>query len=130
MFDVTVIKPEDQRYPTAADWFTGPDGVRHFRISDMGEQSTRLVAIHEQIEELLCNAAGVTQEQVDEWDNAHLDAEDPGLLPGCPYQEWHMIALAIEHMLAAEIGLDWGEHDDAVNAAFDVAEAACAAREK
>jgi hypothetical protein len=69
-----------------------------------------LIAIHELIEAALCEVAGITEKQVDEFDmSAEIQdfAGEPGDLHDAPYYRQHQIASGIERLLAAEMGVDW-----------------------
>ena len=75
----------------------------------------QLVAVHELVEALACNVAGVTQEAVDEFDmGAGSVLEEPGMDPAAPYHQQHIAATVVEMVLASVLGVDWAEYDVAV----------------
>lgn len=78
-----------------------------------------LVVIHELIEQFLSECAGVTNEQIDEFDFAYeaaLDEGEPGDHILAPYYKQHQFATGIERILAAEANVDWLEYERQVNA--------------
>jgi hypothetical protein len=111
MIMVSKVLHRRQRYPTVGDWqFFGHD--LNVTVSDTGHSGSEwLVAVHEIIEAILCKYNGVAEESVDKWDISHLDSPDPGSIPGCPYYREHMFATMIERALAAEMQVDWNEHE-------------------
>lgn len=79
-----------------------------------------LIAIHELIEWTLCQFAGISNEEIDDFDKNHLlhhskpessnktfAADEPGDCTAAPYYRQHQIASGIERLLAAELGVDW-----------------------
>lgn len=85
----------------------------------------RLVAIHEIIEATLCRGAGITDAEIDHFDMQfeadralarHSDADEPGDDPKCPYRRQHLMATAIEKMVAAGLGVDWKTYEEAISA--------------
>jgi hypothetical protein len=113
---VYFIPQEDQRYPTVGDWLISDDGTLTVLVSKMPDNRHELlVAVHELVEALACNAAGVTQEAVDAFDmgpGAALD--EPGDCPAAPYFSQHQVATEVEMLLAAAMGVSWSEYDAAV----------------
>jgi hypothetical protein len=105
---VRVVPYSEMRYATSGDWQVGHDGALVVTVADLGdERFNLLVAAHEVTEALLARRAGVTEQQVDEWDLAHLDAEEPGEMEGCPYFAQHAEASRVERWLADLLGVDW-----------------------
>ena len=109
-----------QRYNTVGDWSYAKTGELLISVSDCSSfdpgmntaQSTEnLIAVHEIIEGLICQARGVSEAEVTQWDLDHPGHPDPGSIPGCPYYREHMFAEMIEHMLAAELDVDWDVHE-------------------
>ena len=117
---LTTIPHDMQRYPTTGDWEFNdtPGEVRiDIHVSDTNSwRRAALLAVHELIESLLCRHAGITQAAVDAFDRAHLDADEPGDLPDCPYRDQHRFATVVEKLLAAELGVDWREYCAALEA--------------
>jgi len=108
---IEVIPHKLQRYETSGDWYTLSNGLLHFKISQRSDKKHEwLDAMHEQIEQFICELRGVSQEQVDEWDFAHPGMEDPGSDPKAPYFEGHAFANSICMELAKKIGVDWREY--------------------
>ena len=123
------IPKAHQRYDTVGDWYVEPvkgdyttfggsravfsgEGLSITVSNDAGltEKEQFVVAIHELIEAALCFDRGITQKQVDDFDqNYHVYAKDgiaePGDHPNAPYRNEHRFAALIEHMVARELGL-------------------------
>jgi hypothetical protein len=132
---IETIPHDQQRYSTCGDWFfrkdiePSPDGkmakvkeVLHINVSQLSDwRREALIAVHELVEVLLCDSAGVTQAQVDEFDKEYEknrpadDVEsEPGDDPKAPYCRQHCFATAVERMMAAEMGVNWNEYADEI----------------
>jgi hypothetical protein len=112
---VHVVPHSEQRYETSGDW-VWKDGGLVVTVSDLGDHRFNLlVAAHEVTEALLSKRDGVTEQEVDAWDIAHPDAEEPGEVEGCPYFTQHAEASRIERALADLMGIDW----DAYSQSFE-----------
>ena len=113
---IEAIDPRQMRYRTAGDWFFKEVGDELcIQVADLGDwRYNCLVAIHELIEVLLCTNAGISQKLVDRFDFAHEDEDDPGSHPEAPYQKEHLIAMGMEMMLAASLGIQWRTYADAI----------------
>jgi hypothetical protein len=105
-----------QRYDTCGDWFVGEKAYGEdvwIKVSTLPDRREMwLIAIHELIEACLCEVAGITQAQVDDFDmragqDNRLDNLEPGDNAQAPYYRQHQIASGIERLLAAELGVDW-----------------------
>ena len=55
------------------------------------------------------------EQEVDAWDLAHPDAEEPGEVEGCPYFIQHAEASRVERVLADLLSVSWDEYE----ASFD-----------
>jgi hypothetical protein len=115
-----------QRYDTVGDWYNGhfdPSDV-WIKVSQLADRREMwLVAIHELIEAALCEVAGITQQQVDDfdqeqgpWKGVHPKSTypvgtEPGDMAEAPYYRQHQIATGIERILAAEMGVLWTEYE-------------------
>jgi hypothetical protein len=106
------IAQSEQRYATCGDWITSPHSpslaIRVSRLEDKREMW--LVAVHELVEALLCEHAGVTSDQVDAFDLKFEGDGEPGDDPAAPYHSQHATATAIERILAEQLGVDWDEY--------------------
>lgn len=112
---IRFIPQEDHRYDTVGDWFyEGRKMV--ILVSRMGnEVYQQAVAIHELIEALLCNAADVSQEAVDQFDMVEgKDLDEPGFDPAAPYHRQHCWADVVERTFIAAAGESWSEYDASV----------------
>ena len=113
---INTIPHNQQRYETAGDWqFLGDELV--INVSDMDSfagLNEFLVGIHELIEAMLCRSYGIKEQEVDDWDKAHIDDADPGAIPGCPYYRQHFLASIIERMLADELDVNWNDYEEAI----------------
>lgn len=105
---IKTIPHKEQRYPTIGDWWE-ENGEMKIRVSEELENPDYcfMIVLHELIEQHLCRKRGITQEMVDEFDNAHLDIDDPGLLPEAPYHKEHLFSLIVEGMIANQCDVDF-----------------------
>lgn len=112
--EINFIDHKDHRYETVGDYFeSGEVGNKIINVSKMKDRRFEyLVAIHELIEMALVEDANIPFSEIDGFDKAHLDDEDPGSLPNCPYRVQHMIAMSIEMLLATQLGVDWRSYEE------------------
>lgn len=126
---IDFIPHKDQRYDTCGDWqFTdnpyiegAVSPVLRISVSETPNwRSSALVAVHELIEALLCKHAGITTEQVDQFDlnwKPHIDEStgvevtEPGNDTQAPYNSQHNVASCIEAELCEQMGMSWKEHE-------------------
>lgn len=110
------IPHQDQRYDTVGDYYEMEGlGGKFLSISVSQLEDRRevmLIAIHELIEWALCQAKGITNEEIDKFDFAFKDylGREPGDDPRAPYFHQHQVASVVERLLAAELGVDWEEY--------------------
>jgi hypothetical protein len=108
---VVVIPHGDQRYPTLGDWVFG-DGELVVTVSDTGDEEMNfLIALHEQVEAMLCLKRGIAEEVVSGFDMANPSLNDPGLDPRAPYHREHLFAEHIERRVAGELGVNWKDYE-------------------
>lgn len=115
--DITIrtIPHSEQRYETVGDWFFD-DGGLQIRVSDTGSwRSNMAVAVHELIEVLGCQSAGITQEEVDQFDMGHPGLDEPGDDPAAPYHRQHTTASDCERMVVMMLDLEWEAHEENVD---------------
>ena len=121
MFTVMMrtILSKNHRYPTVGDWQVKKSkrGIRFLVLAsrELGFDLAFSVMVHELVEAFLCHKNGVTDEMVTEWDKAHLEADEPGEVEGCPYAQEHMIAKKIEFILLEYFGISEEEYDKKVD---------------
>lgn len=117
---IQTIPHAEQRYDTTGDYYE-KDGVLNFRISALKDwRFEALIAVHELIERLLCQQAGIIDADIDKFDllyeelrKANFPVEvEPGDDLAAPYYRQHQFATKIEKMLAKELGVDWKEYED------------------
>lgn len=116
------IPHDHQRYDTVGD-YQEAHGVICFTISDMdNEKYEQLVAVHELVEKILCNARGIKDADIDKFDMDFEQGRDfgnesePGHDKRAPYHAEHVFAEKIERLLAIELGIDWDIYDKTVTA--------------
>lgn len=121
------IPHKNQRYPTVGDWFwenpSTTDATIQIKVSQLSDwRREALIAVHELVEILLCTNDVVSEEAVDKFDkafeaNRHPDnTDEPGDDPKAPYVKQHCIATGIERILAANLGVNWKEYEEEINA--------------
>lgn len=120
------IPHKDHRYSTCGDWYTDEDGTLHVKVSEeIPVLSQQLVALHELVEVFMCQANGVTEKQVDEFDMNYEanrkpdDDSEPGDNKEAPYFVQHGLATAIERIVATQMGVSWIDHEDFISKLFD-----------
>ena len=114
---IKVIPESEQRAEVnGADWQFDKDGNLIVCVSPMSDWRYEvLLGIHEAVEAVMCRHNGVTQEQVDkfdqEYDKTHAFDVNAGDDPKSPYSREHCFATAIERILCAELDVNWLEYD-------------------
>ena len=115
-----VLKPEVMRYETVGDWYEHKIAGPIITVADLdNDDQNFLILVHELIEWYLCKKTGVTEKEVDVYDKAHLEDDDPGLNQDAPYHKQHMIAFGIEVMLAGLLEINWNKYCVKVEETFD-----------
>jgi hypothetical protein len=115
------IAHRKQRYPTCGDWF----GKKHLvvLVSKMANPDYMfLVALHEVVEAWLCIRRGIKERDVTRFDMEYEamrddgDVSEPGNSKAAPYYEEHRFASRIEKLMARELGVDWDDYEETINA--------------
>jgi len=129
IIDYRVIVNQDQRYPTAADyWFA--DDTLHVRVSETGNPRMNvLLALHELIEALFVQSRGEPDLSTDfdlPYEQARLEGKvapcgclptensEPGDDIHAPYHAAHQAATACERLIAQALEVRWEEYEAAV----------------
>jgi hypothetical protein len=117
------IPHSQQAYETAGNYWRDDDGTLQIRVSQMrDDRYMLLVAIHELIEQTLCDRNGIGNEEIDSFDMAYEanraqgDESEPGDDFNAPYYKQHQFATGFERILAAEMAVDWLEYERCINA--------------
>jgi hypothetical protein len=111
---IETVPHSTQRYNTVGDWEVMPGGTWHIKVSSLHNWKREvLIAVHELVEMALCRHAGITSTEVDAFDLA-CDEPDPGLNPAAPYHKQHMVATAVETLLAGLMEVDWVAYEDQI----------------
>lgn len=96
---ITTIPHEQQRYDTTDDWQIADNGDITMYVSDGEQLEVFKEIIHGLTECLLCIKHGVTQQQVDEYDLAHPETDNPGEYADASYHLEHKAAEVAEKLL-------------------------------
>jgi len=111
MINVITISHKQQRYDTVGDWQFSESGALQITVSEMSDwRFEMLIAIHEIVEAILCKQAGISQEEVDEFDIKFTGEGEPGNAYNCPYYVQHMIATSVELLVAQGLKVDWQKY--------------------
>src|SRR5438132_11206958 len=117
---IDTIAENECRYRTVGDWRIDENGDIAIQVVAMGDERYELlIAIHEMIEATLCKRDGVTTKQVDQYDLTHQNDDDPGLNHEAPYHDQHMVAFAVEILMAKVLGVDWVEYNETLDAVWE-----------
>lgn len=110
-----------QAYNTVGNWDFGTDGSTLIFVSEMNSpKSEILIAVHELVEASLCKHAGISPEQVTEFDvkfeldrslGRHGKTVEPGDDKNAPYKKQHKFSTNIEKQMCLELGLSWRQHE-------------------
>ena len=113
------FSPLPQRYQQIGDYGETPECV-WFKITTFPGKPAYAMAclLHEMVERFRNQQLGITDAEVDAFDEANQDDDDPGMLPDAPYHRTHCEADAIERMFILLAGEDWAEYTAAVDALF------------
>ncbi len=112
--EIWTIPHTQQAYDTCGDWWIDKLGNRHIRVSSLKDKDFEfLIALHELIEQHLCERHGISGETVTRFDVEHLEGE-PGARLDCPYRKEHVFAENLERLMAQELGIDWSEYETAI----------------
>lgn len=90
------------------DYWIEADGSLQIRVSEYFDpRDARDIAIHELLEAWRCAERGVDFKAIDQFDLAHTDHPDPGLLPNSPYHAEHIQSMQVEYLIAQQDGRDF-----------------------
>ncbi len=119
---VRFLPAAEMRYPTVGDYWKDEHGRRRMDILRMDEEGDMLAVLcHELVEEYLTRIHGIPEPRIKAFDEAHLDADEPGELPEAPYHLEHMLSEKVERAVLAAVGTTWEAYSARVDAAWELA---------
>ncbi len=122
--NIETVAHADQRYPTVGDYWDDTEGVVQVRVSAMKDwRYEALVVVHELVEMFLTKARDISEHEISDFDIKFERSRADGLVTGepgdhinAPYRREHFFATNLERLLSAELGVDWFEYDQVVDA--------------
>ena len=75
----------------------------------------KLLLIHELVECMLIQEAGIEESEIDKFDAENIDAPEPGELLSAPYHKEHVHAEFVEKYLCEAMGIDWNDYSNAID---------------
>jgi len=119
---IKTIPDDKMRIPGAVgDYWYDHEGVLQVRVVDMqNEFYEKMVIIHELVEEALTKKRGLSEPEIQEFDEYYEKRRDMGLVPeesepgfdkNAPYVREHTLATSIEMQMCAMAGESWSEYD-------------------
>jgi hypothetical protein len=112
---IDFIPQSEQRIPGQVGDYGETDDAIWFRITDMGNENYNIAClIHEIWEQHRNKAFGIIEADIDAFDIAHQDHDDPGMLPDAPYGITHREADVLERMCIVMSGENWRDYDSLV----------------
>ena len=120
---ITTIPHNDQRYETVGDYWADDEWDEFdITVSDMkNEDFEFLVAIHEMVEQYLCERMGIPEKKILAFDiqfekkRKKGNVDEPGDDPKAPYRHEHSMATAVERMVAGYLGINWKDYEKKCN---------------
>ena len=123
---IDFISAKNQRLRgNVGDYFYDENGVLNIRVTDMGNTLyERLVAIHELCEVTMTEDKGITEDEIQAFDEMFFaegvddmlhDTEEPGWDKRCPYRTEHGISENIERQIALHCGVVWEEYERSID---------------
>jgi len=124
---LSTITPDEALYSTVGDWRFNGDNLNITTASHLpSKHYERLILLHELVEAMICDARGIPEQAVTDFDIQHPELAEPGDSLEAPYNNAHFTAMSVERMVASAMGVSWHQHDlwiaecsDAVDAALD-----------
>jgi hypothetical protein len=121
----TISKERMRIIGGVGDYWYDEDGILQIRVVDLGDEfMEKSIAVHELIEEALTKKRGLTEPEIQAFDEYHdmsvkmgmaLPENEPGHEPDCPYRNEHCFAESVEMGMFAMSGLSWKEYEHKIN---------------
>jgi hypothetical protein len=95
------------------DYWVDEKGTLQVRAVEFQELDHSFrVAVHELLEAWRCYRKGIKLEDIEAFDAAHEEEDDPGMLPDAPYHKEHMQSNLIEDIMLLQDGYTPEDYDD------------------
>lgn len=110
---IEIVK--EMRFPANGDWRVEKNSLVINVLATGNTRYNFLVATQQLVIAMLCSHAGITQDQVEQWNCTDCPSglpTDPGAHPKCPYFTEYLIAENIVRMLAVHMGINWKKYED------------------
>lgn len=127
--NITATVGGEIRNEQAGDWRFDDAGNLHVGTVPLGDWRMEfLILFHETIEATLCKHRGIRDEDVCAFDakfeeerakGLHDDGDEDGDDPRACYYREHVFATNLERLMAAELGVNWREYEQAIVRYFD-----------
>lgn len=125
---ISTIEHKKMRYDTCGDYFESTCLVGNKKkkynqifVSKLSSPDLEfLIAVHEMIEQYLCEKRGIKEKDISSFDvefeedrkkGKHTPEDEPGDDKKAPYRREHFFAINIERQLAHELGVDWTDYE-------------------
>ena len=116
---IRTIPHKDQPYNTVGMWrYNLKEKTLLIEVSECSDPWREfLIAIHEYVEAMLCLHAGITAQEVTDFDlwwekeDNKTSPNEPGDDPASPYRREHCSATGIERMIASYLNIDWFKYE-------------------
>lgn len=111
-----------QAYSTVGNYAWTDTGILIIFVSELkDEKYESLIFLHEYIEAILTKWAGISEEQITNFDldfennRKEGNVDEPGFDSKAPYLKQHSFATGVELGMCAMAGIDWKQYDEKVN---------------
>lgn len=119
MITIKTIPPNQMRIEDSlGDYWIDDNGDTQIRIAETGNHDyNNLVLIHEVVEFILTQNRGITEPEIQAFDEQfdlnkkQGDNSEPGDSPDSPYRNEHRFAENIERLLCHELNINWNDYD-------------------
>lgn len=111
------VKQLIERYKvfSAGDYWRTAENTVQIRVADLRNPNMEfLIALHELVEEWLCNKRGIKETDIQKFDIEHSHLFEPGNEPDAPYYNEHQVATIIEMIMCRELDIKWSDYDEAI----------------
>jgi hypothetical protein len=115
--EIETIPHDLQRYNTVGDWQVSYlEPLFHINVSELRDwRMEAAIAIHELVECALCHYMGISQAQVDTFDQTYEGQGEPGDDRSAPYQVPHALATGVERTVLAMLGVNWTDYQERID---------------